>query len=60
MKTWRRNRHRYAEMLKDMITDQWKWIKDRSHVRVIDDENAVESMRMAEEATKIAQRQNEQ
>ena len=48
--------HLYAEMLKDMISDQWKWIRDRSHVRVIDGENAVLSTRMAEEATDIAQR----
>lgn len=45
----------YAEMLKDMISDQWNWIKDRGHVRVIDGENAVLSTRMAEEVTEIAQ-----
>ncbi len=47
----------YADMLKDMISDQWKWIRDRRHVRIIDDENAVLSTRMAEEATEIAQRE---
>lgn len=46
----------YAEMLKDMISDQWKWIRDRRHIRVIDGENAVLSTRMAEEATEFAQR----
>lgn len=46
----------YAEMLKDMISDQWRWIKDRRHVRVIDGENAVLSTRMAEEATEFSQK----
>ncbi|HET7000463.1 MAG TPA: Gfo/Idh/MocA family oxidoreductase [Puia sp.] len=48
--------HLYADMLKDMISDQWKWIMDRRHVRVIDGENAVLSTRMAEEATEFSQR----
>jgi len=46
----------YAEMLKDMISDQWAWIKDHKHVRVIDGENAVLSTRMAEEATEFSKR----
>ena len=37
-----------------MLTDQWNWIKDRNHKRIIDESNAVESLRMAEQATKIA------
>ncbi len=41
---------RYAEILTAMLTDQWAWIKDRSHKRVIDDNNAVESLRIAEQA----------
>ncbi len=41
----------YRQMLMDMISDQWAWIKDRKHIRVIDDRNAVESLRMAEDAT---------
>ena len=43
-------------MLTDMISDQWNWIKDHDHVRVIDGNNAVQSTRMAEEATELAQR----
>jgi hypothetical protein len=37
-----------------MLTDQWNWIKDRGHKRTIDESNAVESLRMAEQATRIA------
>jgi predicted dehydrogenase len=46
----------YAQMLTDMINDQWNWIRDRKHVRIINGENAVLSTRMAEEATGIAQK----
>lgn len=42
---------RYEQLMISMISDQWNWIKDRSHVRVIDERNAVESLRIAEEAT---------
>ena len=45
---------RYEELLISMIKDQWSWILDNSFVRVIDDSNAVESLRMAEIATKTA------
>jgi predicted dehydrogenase len=48
--------NRYQEMLAAMILDQWKWIIDRKHIRVIDDSNALESLKMAEEATRMAQR----
>lgn len=43
--------HRYEQLLISMIEDQWSWIMDSSHVRKIDETNAVESLRMAEEAT---------
>lgn len=46
---------RYREMLTAMLQDQWDWIRDRQHVRVVDDDNAVESIRVAEQATNIAQ-----
>ena len=45
---------RYRELLVSMLTDQWNWIKDPTHQRIIDDKNAVESLRTAEQATKIA------
>jgi hypothetical protein len=44
----------YQQMLTDMISDQWTWIKDRTHIRVIDDDNAVQSLRVAEEANAIS------
>ncbi len=45
----------YQQMLAAMLTDQWAWIKDRTHIRVIDADNAVQSLRVAAEATAIAQ-----
>ena len=48
--------NRYGEILTAMMQDQWNWIKDRTHIRTIDDNNAVESVRMAETATSIAQK----
>jgi hypothetical protein len=45
----------YQQMLTAMLSDQWSWIKDRTHIRVIDDHNAVASLKMAEEATGAAQ-----
>ena len=48
--------NRYQQMLTDMLIDQWDWIKNKDHIRIIDDNNAVESIRMAEEARKIAQK----
>jgi predicted dehydrogenase len=48
--------NRYQEMLAAMIVDQWNWIRDRKHIRVIDSSNAVRSLEMAEQATRIAQK----
>ena len=45
---------RYELLLISLIKDQWNWMVDNSVVRVIDDTNAVESLRMAEKATKNA------
>jgi predicted dehydrogenase len=50
--------NRYQQMLSAMIADQWNWIKDHKHVRVIDDTNAVQSLKMAEKANQIAQNSN--
>ena len=44
----------YQQLLTDMLQDQWQWIRDRSHARVIDDTNAVESLRVAVEAKQKA------
>ncbi len=46
--------NRYQELLISMIKDQWSWIKDKTHQRVIDDTNAVESVRVAEIAKNTA------
>jgi predicted dehydrogenase len=48
--------NRYQEMLAAMIVDQWNWIRDRKHDRVIDSSNAVRSLEMAEQATRIGQK----
>jgi predicted dehydrogenase len=44
----------YEELVISMITDQWNWIKDKSHTRVISEVNAIESLRIAEEATQAS------
>ena len=46
--------NRYQQLLILMIKDQWNWILDNSVVRVIDDSNAVDSLRMAETAKNTA------
>ena len=46
--------NRYQQLLTSMLTDQWNWIKDNNHRRIIDGNNAVESLRIAEQATNIA------
>jgi predicted dehydrogenase len=47
---------RYEEMVIAMLRDQWAWIRDHAHQRVIDDRNAISSVRIAEEATSRAER----
>lgn len=41
---------RYEEIIIAMLTDQWAWIKDKKHKRLIADVNAVQSLKIAEEA----------
>ncbi len=48
--------NRYIEILKLMLQDQWNWIEDRDHVRVVTDANAVDSLIMAVAATEMAQK----
>ncbi len=43
-------------MVTAMIQDQWNWINNRNHKRIIDDANAIESLRMAEQATQMTQK----
>ena len=45
----------YQRMLEDMIADQWLWIKDHRHICIIDSSNAIQSLKIAEEATQKAQ-----
>jgi predicted dehydrogenase len=47
-------KERYEQILISMIKDQWNWMLDNSVIRIIDDTNAVESLRMAEKAIKMA------
>ena len=47
---------RYEQLVISMLIDQWNWILDASHRRVIDENNAVSSLRLAEEATERAER----
>lgn len=42
---------RYEQLVVSMLEDQWAWIRDSSHKRLIDESNAVESVRIAEKAT---------
>ncbi len=50
--------HLYHKMLTAMITDQWCWIRNHKHIRVIDDNNAVQSLKMAEHANRMAKNFN--
>jgi predicted dehydrogenase len=45
---------RYRQLLISMIKEQWNWILDNSVSRVVDDNNAVDSLRMAETARRTA------
>ena len=44
----------YEQLLRCMIKDQWNWLNDRSVERLINGENAVESLRIAELSTTLA------
>lgn len=46
--------HLYGELLRAMFRDQAAWIRDRSHVRTITEENGYQSLAMAAEATRLA------
>ena len=46
----------YSRMVTAMMQDQWNWINNRNHKRIIDDSNATNSLKMAERATQIAQK----
>ncbi|MEO7049146.1 MAG: Gfo/Idh/MocA family oxidoreductase [Ferruginibacter sp.] len=44
----------YEELVIAMLTDQWAWIKDKAHKRIIDETNAIESLKIAELANNAA------
>ena len=46
--------HRYGELLREMLTDQVAWIRDRNHSRRIDEQNGRDSLAMAIAADKLA------
>ena len=46
--------NRYQQMLTAMLDDQWSWIKDHAHYRIIDETNAVQSLLVAEQAQAMA------
>lgn len=43
----------YGEMISAMLSDQVAWIRDHAHMRIIDEQNALYSLKMAEDATKV-------
>ncbi len=45
---------RYQQLVISMLQDQWNWILDPRHQRLIDEQNAVDSLRLAEQATVTA------
>jgi predicted dehydrogenase len=46
--------HRYSELLRSFLGDQLAWVFDHGHVRRVTEENGRESLRIAEEATRLA------
>ncbi len=46
---------RYGELLRSMLNDQISWIADRSHKRVISEENGRTSLAMALEAARLSE-----
>lgn len=48
---------RYCSLLRDFFTDQIAWIRDRSHVRKITEQNGRDSLLPAEVATGMAHRE---
>jgi predicted dehydrogenase len=48
---------RYGELLRSVFRDQFKWICDRNHQRILTEENGRESLAMAIQATVLADAQ---
>ena len=46
--------HLYQQLVREMFIDQLCWINDRTHIRKINADNAVNSLQMAEDSERIA------
>ncbi len=46
---------RYCELLRSLFTDQLAWLRDRSHVRKVTEQNGRDSLAMAAKATHLAE-----
>jgi predicted dehydrogenase len=46
--------HRYGELLRSLLADQAAWIRDRTHVRKLTEQNGRDSLAMAIEADRLA------
>ncbi|MGC4021762.1 MAG: Gfo/Idh/MocA family oxidoreductase [Cyclobacteriaceae bacterium] len=46
----------YQELVTKMFVDQLRWIRDKSHIRKVDQDNAVSSLKLAEEAESLSVR----
>ncbi len=46
--------HRYGDLLRDLLSDQLAWLRDRSHVRRVTEQNGRASLAMAVEADSLA------
>lgn len=44
----------YQQLVQDMFRDQLRWLQDTSHVRLIDQNNAVNSLKLAVDANDLA------
>ena len=44
----------YGDLLRAMLADQLEFLADPSHLRVIDEDNGRESLRMSVRATELA------
>jgi hypothetical protein len=47
---------RYGDLLKDMLLDQLAWIRDRNHIRRVNEENGRSSLALATAAVRLARR----
>lgn len=46
--------YRYGQLIRSLVEDQIKWIRDKSHIRKVSEENGRNSLAMAIEADRLA------